>query len=100
MIGSDGGSGGEFGETAYTRENRRLELHFRYSLGLVVYHVGTVSLPHEDYMRAVLGRGGANQYPGFSEDPLDGFRHLRHDLARYWSEFLTGSELDFVHRAG
>jgi hypothetical protein len=42
-------------------------------------------------MRAVLGRRGGNHYPGFSEDPLDGFRHLRYDLERYCSEFLSGS---------
>jgi hypothetical protein len=82
------GSGGSFARTEYQRGDRRLELHFRYSLGLVTYHVAALSLSHEAYMRAVLGRRGANQYPGFSEDPLDGFRHLRHDLERYCVDFL------------
>ncbi|HYJ78852.1 MAG TPA: hypothetical protein VEW03_04595 [Longimicrobiaceae bacterium] len=88
-------SGGDFARTEYLRGNRRLELHFRGSLGLVAYHVGAVALPHERYMRAVLGRRGANQYPGFSADPLDGFRHLRHDLERYCTEFLNGSDEAF-----
>jgi hypothetical protein len=88
-------SGGTFARTQYVREDRRLELHFRYSLGLVMYHVGGISLPHEDYMRAVVGRRGGNQYPGFSDDPLDGFRHLRHDLEHYCSAFLTGTDDDF-----
>ena len=97
------GSGGAFSRTEYIRGNRRLALGFRYSLGDVVYHAGTTSLSHEAYMQAVLGRRGANQYPEFSEDPLDGFQHLRHDLERYCTEFLSGSDAEFagvVEKAG
>lgn len=94
-IKSGPGSGGEFARTDYVRGKRRLELHFRYSLGLVTYHLDATRLAHEAYMRAVLGRRGDNQYPGFSEDPLDGFRHLRHDLEHHCSEFLRGSDSEF-----
>lgn len=88
--------GGPFACTWYVRGNRRLEVHFRWSLGLVSYHLGAASLPHERYMLAKLGRGGGNQYPGFSTDPLDGFRHLRHDLEHHCSEFLSGSDEAFL----
>lgn len=91
-------SGGRFACGEYRHANRRLELHFRWSLGLVTYHVGDVSLKHEDYTRAVAGVGkvqGKNAYPGFSEDPLDGFRHLREDLERFGGIFLKGSDDEF-----
>ena len=91
-IESGPGSGGPFARTEYLRTDRRLELHFRYSLGLVTYHLGGSAISHDAYMRAVLGTRGANQYPGFSQDPLDGFRHLRHDLQQFCGEFLSGSE--------
>jgi hypothetical protein len=75
---------------------RRLELHFRHSLGLVTYHLGATSLSHSDYMRALKAK---NQYPGFSDDPLDGFRHLLRDLERYAGDFLDGPGDQFAHCA-
>lgn len=82
------------------RADRSLELHFRYSLGLVAYRVGKVSLSHEDYMWAVVGRRAATHYPGFSSDPRDGFRHLQADLVEHGSVFLSGSaaEFEILHR--
>jgi hypothetical protein len=52
-------------------------------------------MTHEAYMRSLLGRGGGNQYPGFSSDPLDGFRHLSHDLTRFCGDFLDGAGEEF-----
>lgn len=78
------GSGGQYASAEFRRGNRRLELHFRFSLGLVTYHVESAALSHEDYMWSVLGKRWASYYPGFSEDPLDGFRHLRRDLEQLW----------------
>jgi len=46
-------------------------------------------------MRAQLGPSAGNRYPGFSDDPLDAFRGLLHDLERYASDFLVGSGRDF-----
>ncbi len=83
------GSGGSFASGEYVRGDRRLELHFRHSLGLVTYHIGAFSLSHVAYMQA-LGKRGHHRYPGFSGDPLDGFRHLRHDLEHYCTDFLSG----------
>src|SRR5688572_16288061 len=70
---ADNGSGGAFARGAFVRGNRRLDFSTRYNLGEVVYRVGERALTHEDFMRAVAGRG-KHQYPGFSDDPLDGFR--------------------------
>ncbi len=89
------GSGGNFAAGEFIRDDRRLELHVRRSLGLVIYHVGTLSLTHADYMRAMLGPQAGNRYPGFSDDPLDGFRGLAHDLQHYATDFLTGAGQEF-----
>jgi hypothetical protein len=73
------GSGGLFASGAFKKDERRLELHFRYSLGLVRYHINQDSLDHETYMR-LLGVYGRNQYPDFPQEPLDSFRHLAADI--------------------
>lgn len=88
-------SGGNFASGEYVRNDRRLEIHFRHSLGLVTYHMDSLSLTHDAYMRALLGRGGGNKYPGFSNDPLDGFRHLGYDLSHFCGDFLHGSGEEF-----
>ena len=84
-------SGGGYASGEYCRDDRRLEIHFRYSLGQVRYHIGHVSASHESYMKEILGGNGGNHYPGFSTDPLDGFRHLAHDIEVYGQDFLNGS---------
>ena len=82
-------SGGHFAWGKYVRGDRRLALHFRASLGLVTYHLGDVQVSHESCVRTLHGASVGNAYPGFSDDPLDGFRHLRQDLERYASAFLA-----------
>ncbi len=89
------GSGGGSAFASWIRGDRRLELHFRYSLGLVTYSVGPVSLSHEDYMWAHTGKRWATQYPGFSDDPVDAFRDLRADLEKNASSFLSGPDDHF-----
>jgi hypothetical protein len=88
-------SGGLFASGEFVRGNRYLEIHFRHSLGLVTYHVGNTALDHASYMRAVLGVTGGNRYPGFSSDPIDGFRHLAHDLQNFCQSFVSGSDEQF-----
>ena len=90
------GSGGRFATGDYVSGRRRLELHFRRSLGFVTYHLDGSSVSHEGLMRA-LGAAGRHEYPGFSDDPLDGFRHLQRDIECYGQVFLTGSDDDFSH---
>ncbi len=93
--GSGRGSGGDFAWCEYLSGERRLELHFRRSLGLVRYHIGSDSMTHSDYMHQLLGSAGGNRYPGYSDDPLDGFRHLRYDLEHFCSDFLSGDGGEF-----
>jgi len=92
-------SGGRYASSMWERGRRRVELHFRNSLGLVRYHLGDTSIAHEDYMWAVTGERNVTEYPGFSDDPLDGFRHLRSDLEKYASCFLSGSDASFLEIA-
>lgn len=92
---SGSGSGGLFAQGAFVRGDRRIEFSTRHSLGLVTYRVGLEILEHADYMRVAAPRG-ANQHPGYSDDPLDGFRHLAHDLMHFASEFLNGSSEAFA----
>jgi hypothetical protein len=61
----------------------------------VVYRVGELVVPHEAYMAVVLGEEGSNQYPTFGGQPLDGFRHLCHDIECYATVFLRGPESHF-----
>ena len=92
-IGPEGrGSGGLSCEAEFSDGVRVLELHFRYSLGLVTYHRAGQKVSHRAYMKA-LGIADACAYPGFSDDPLDGFRHLRSDLERFGDDFLAGDGL-------
>jgi hypothetical protein len=88
------GSGGSFASGAYQKEGRRLELHFRYSLGLVTYSIGQDSLDHENYMR-LLGVYGQNKYPDFTADPLESFRSLAMDIQNYCQNFTSGDGKDF-----
>jgi len=99
-IESGAGSGGAFAVTEFRRGDRRLELHFRYSLGLVQYHVNGATISHEDYMWSVLGKRWSSHYPGFSDDPLDGFRRLRQDLEEHGQDFLVGSDSEFLKHVG
>ncbi len=90
---------GVFASGDFVRGDRRLELHFRHSVGLVKYHMGSHSASHEAYMREVLGGHAGNRYPGFSDDPLDGFHHLAHDLGNFASDFLIGDGAALVRAA-
>src|SRR5438105_8860936 len=70
------GSGDPYASGVYVSGNRKLEIHFRFSLGVVTYYFEQTSLDHESYTCALLGTNGGNKYPGFSEDPLDAFKGL------------------------
>ncbi len=87
--GTGTGSGGTFAWGEFVRGNRRLELHFRYSLGMVRYHIADLSASHEAYMRE-LGMWESCRYPGFSDDPVDAFRALAHDVTLA-DDFLSGA---------
>jgi hypothetical protein len=88
------GHPGDSASGAFERNDRRLELHFRWSLGLVTYHLGDLKLSHNEYMR-YTGHKGDARYPGFSSDPLDAFHHLAFDLAHFCDDFLSGPGATF-----
>jgi hypothetical protein len=98
VSGTGNSSGGQFASAEFTRGERRFELHFRFSLGMVAYHLGSKSISHEEYMCSVLGKPYLSKYPGFSDDPLDAFCDLRQDLETHCSEFLEGTNDAFLHR--
>jgi hypothetical protein len=80
-------SGGPFAVGSYSNDGWDLELHVRRALGIVYYRVDGAALEHRLYMQ-LLGVEREAAYPGFSDDPLDGFRHLRSDLERFAGGFL------------
>lgn len=96
---ADGESSGDsFAIGEFRRADRRLELHFRNELGLVRYHFGEESLSHQDYVRGVRALDRLSEepeYPGFSDEPMAAFRHLRHDLDRFGGVFLHGGAKAF-----
>ncbi len=100
FIDTEGGfdSAGQFASGEFLRADRRLELNVRSSLSLVRYHIGEVTLSHEEFVHGVRGLNGIAEkaeYPGFSNDPGAGFLHLRHDLERFGVVFLTGGARAF-----
>lgn len=96
--GEESTSAGTSARGDYLRGDRRLELQVRFSLGLVRYHFGDYAISHEDLVRGVRGTeriAGPSEYPGFSDDPMAGFRHFRADLERFGGVFLTGGAKAF-----
>ena len=93
------GSGGVSAEGSFRADNKRLELHFRWSLGLVTYHVGESSVSHEQYMRC-LGTYRDAEYPGYSTEPLDAFSHLASDLMRFCQNFVQDDGSEVMRFAG
>jgi hypothetical protein len=90
------GSGGQFAAGEFRRDNRRLELHYRWGLGIVLYAIDSVEMGHLTYMR-LLGvyekcRFASTQLDG----TLDGFGRLRDDLEAYGGDFLTGTGEQFL----
>lgn len=87
LTGTGHSSGGTFAAGRFTKGSQYLEFHFRHSLGLVVNCWGDATLSHADYL---LGLDTTGAYPGYSDDPLDGFRHLALDLAGPLCGFRDG----------
>jgi hypothetical protein len=88
-------SGGPYASASYVNGDRKLEVHYRWSLGLVTYHFGEETIDHESYMHVLLGTNGGNKYPGFSDDPIDGFKGLAYDLENFATAFLKGNFEEF-----
>ena len=96
--GDQSGSGGPPAGGDFLSRDRRLEIQVRSSLSVVRYHFGDYAISHEDFVRGVRGTDridGPGEYPGFSDDPVASFRHLRADLERFGAVFLTGGAKAF-----
>ena len=94
------GSGGYSVSGAFVCGDRELEIHYRYNLGMVTYRVGSISMDHESYMRAVVPKGKTSSYPGFSEEgSIDAFHHLARDLEHFCQAFLNGQTDEFTRIA-
>src|SRR3954454_10340293 len=83
------GAGGCFAWGEFVRGDRRIELHYRRSLGEVSYRSANWKAAHEAYMRE-LGVWEQCRYPGFSSEYLQVFRGLAHDLG-FAQDFLSGN---------
>jgi len=93
LVGAGAGSGGPAAHGFYARDDRRLDLHVRWNLGLVSYTLDGLELSHADFMLGVAA--GANAYPGVSDDPQIAFAHLASDLERFGTDFISGSGDEF-----
>ena len=88
-------SGGDYASVSYLNGDREIEVHFRHSLGLVTYRLGSLKLGHEAYMRATTGPQGGNRYPGFSGERVEAFHSLAYDIETYAGAFLSGDADEF-----
>jgi hypothetical protein len=91
----DRGSGGLYAHGGFARANRSLEFSVGHALGEVRCRVDAATLFHDNFARAAVGRGQA-RYPGFSDDPLDGFRDLATGLVRFGSVVIAGTTAEFA----
>lgn len=94
--GEGSSSGGNFVLGSWTKKDRKLEYHFRFSLGLVEYSLGSKKIEHEFFLWALTGEKHKAKYPDSSEDPIDGFRRLLDDRNQFCGVFLTGSDLELT----
>ena len=103
LIATGKGSGGHFSyghfikEGASFGETKRIELHFRYSLGLVGYYIDDVGLSHQEYIDFV-GKHGQSKYPNFSDNPQDAFNCLLWDLQNLLNDFTENDARIFKQK--
>ena len=95
--GAGSSSGGNSAFGSWKKKDRKLEYHFRSSLGLVKYSLSTKTIEHEFFLWAISGEQHKAKYPGSSKDPIDGFHRLRDDLNQFCAVFLTGSDLELTY---
>ncbi|HEY1047536.1 MAG TPA: hypothetical protein VGF79_13910 [Bacteroidia bacterium] len=98
LLGAGKSSGGKFAFGHFICGDREVELHFRWSLGLVSYKAGNTILRHEDYIN-LINKLGQNKYPNFSEDPYDAFKCLKFDLENLLKDFFENDAVQFREKA-
>ena len=89
------GHPGNAARGAFVKGDRQLELGFRWSLGPVTYRVGAAAVNHEALMK-YAGHYAEAEYPGYSTDPLDAFRHLASDLQKFGGDFMFGDGASII----
>jgi len=94
LTGTGQSSGGHFAFGQFVCGDREIELHFRWSLGLVSYKADNTVLGHEDYIN-LLDKHGQNKYPNFSDEPNDAFKCLRFDLENLLKDFTENNAVQF-----
>jgi len=85
-------SGGQFAFGPWTKNDRKLEYHFRFSLGLVEYSLENKTIEHGFFLWALTGEKRKAKFPGSSEDPTNGFSRLLDDLSNFCGIFLNGTD--------
>lgn len=94
LLGTGQSSGGHFAFGQFVCGDREIELHFRWSLGLVSYKADNTVLGHEDYIN-LLDKHGQNKYPNFSDEPNDAFKCLKFDLENLMKDFTENNAVQF-----
>ena len=88
-------SGGRFAIGEFIRGDHRLELHYRFGLGIVIYHVGDCSLSHTEMMRS-QGFSKQAEFPTVLDKSLRGFDAVLSDLRNYGGPFLDADATQFA----
>ncbi|MBX3421877.1 MAG: hypothetical protein KF752_10025 [Pirellulaceae bacterium] len=88
-------SGGQYSIGEFVRGNHRLELHYRFGLGIVIYHIGDRSLSHTELMRS-QGFSKQAAFPTILDKSLLGFHAVLSDLRNCGGPFLDAESLQFA----
>ncbi len=98
FLGKRQSSGGNFAFGEFVCGDRKIELHYRYSLGLVSYQVSSLILGHEHYID-LLDKHGKNKYPNFSDESMEAFKCLKFDLENLLQDFAENNANIFREKA-
>ena len=90
------GSGGNYAEADFVRADRQLHLWLRFHSLSVRYDLRGHQLTHATYMRELLGPGGDNRFPSYSENAEAAFSALHYDLTHFCDDFLNGSGEEYM----
>lgn len=89
------GSGGYCAIGTYCRQNRSLELHYRWGLGIVLYRIDDAELDHNTYMKLLNVADQSEFMRSALDKTLDGFNRLKLDIERFGHDFLSGDGIQF-----
>jgi hypothetical protein len=89
------GHPGSAARGAFVKGDRQLEVGFRWSLGPIIYRVGGAAVNHEALVK-YAGHSTEAEYPGYSTDPLDAFRHLASDVKNFGGDFMFGDGASII----